>query len=98
MSEITLPNGDVMKCTLRATKKINADFGSFMDAARRLDTMDFGSFVAIVAAGTNKKREDVEEDVFNIGMKDLHKSLTDYILLMSNAGRSLDEEAPQKGE
>lgn len=67
-----------------------------MEAIRRLETVDFSAFVAIVAAGLGKKRSDVEDDVYEIGMPDLTQPLSEYVTLLANGGRPI--KAPSKGD
>jgi hypothetical protein len=75
------------RCTLRAAKEVNARFGSFHEAFRRMTTFDFDAYAAVVAAGLGKSVADVEEAVFRNGMPNLVKPLTDYLGMLSNGGR-----------
>lgn len=98
-------NGDksTLRCTLRAAKEINASFGDYVTAQRRLATYDLAAYVAIVAAGLGKTSKEVEAAVYNNGMVELTKPLSDYVNLLANGGRPLktDDEAakaPAPGE
>jgi hypothetical protein len=98
--EITITLGGepvTLGYTLRATKEINRVFGDFLSGSRRLDAFDFDAYAAIVAAGTGKKRADVEEKVFAAGMDALIKPLGDYILRLSRGGRAANLEDGDKG-
>jgi hypothetical protein len=90
-----------LKCTLRALKEVNARFGNFTNAYRKLTEFDFDAYSAIVAAGLGKTIRDVEADVFRTGMPDLVKPCTDFLNLLSNGGRPMDtadEEEAKPGE
>lgn len=90
MSEIRCDlNGEsiVLKCTIRAVKEITATFGSYTEAFARLGAFDHSAYVAIVAAGTGKKRAEVEDDVFAQGVDKLIAPLSDYIGLLTRGGR-----------
>jgi len=91
MSEVVTTLG-VLRCSLRAAKEINLVFGSYGAAYKRITEYDFGAYIAIVAAGLGKSGKEVEVDVYNVGMPDLVRPLTDFLGLLSNGGRppSLD--------
>lgn len=88
--EVTIElNGreEVLKCTLRAAREVNSACGGFMSAYRRLIEFDLETYVAIIAAGLGKKRQDVEEDVFRNGLGDLSEPLAQFVGYLSNGGR-----------
>lgn len=93
-------NGETVSlaCTLGAAKQINARFGSFADAARRVALFDFSAYVLIVAAGLNKKEKEVEADVFAAGIKRITKPVNDYIISLSNGGQPDDAKGGDSGE
>lgn len=97
--EINLAGKPVkLVCTLRAAKAINA-MGGFAEAFRRLAAFDLDAYVAVVAAGTNKKAADVEDAVFAAGMPNLTEKLSEYVGLLANGGRpAKSEEAETAGE
>ena len=90
--EIDTPVG-VLRCTLRAAKAIHAVFGSYIEAARRIEALDHTAAVAIVAAGLNKQRADVEEDVYAAGLTNLAQPLSEYVILLANGGKAPKFEA-----
>jgi hypothetical protein len=86
--EITLGEDKVtLRCTLRAAKDINAAFGSFSDAHRRVSAFDLAAFVTIIAFGANKQAKAIEDTVFQTGMNSLLDPLKSYIELLANGGK-----------
>ena len=98
-NQIELPNGlGTLKPTLGAAKNINAAFGSFMEALRRVSALDLGAMITIVAFGLDEKQRDVEDDVWAAGT-DLVQPLSDYLTLLANGGRPIkSEKEPKSGE
>jgi hypothetical protein len=87
-----------LRCTLGAAKEINAFFGSYTAAFRRLQEFDLAAYSAVVSYGTGKPLKDVENAVWQCGMPDLVRPLSDYLGLLSNGGRALtDTEDSKKG-
>jgi hypothetical protein len=96
--EITL-NGkrETLKTSLRAARAINGFFGNFVDAQERLNKVDQSAYVAIVAAGLDKKPGDVEEAVFAAGLDNLLAPLFTYVGALARGGRDPNaktEDAP----
>ncbi len=92
---------ETLKCTLRAAKEVNAHFGDFSEAFRRVRNFDFAALVVVVAAGLGKKPEDVEQAVFNTGMDTLYQPVCEFVPLLSNGGRPpkpLNVEGDKPGE
>lgn len=81
-----------LRYTLGAAKGVNRGFGSFVDAMKRIQAWDFSAFVAIVALGLGKTDnvKEVEQAVFNNGLKPLVNPLIDYLGRLSNGGRADD--------
>lgn len=102
--EVTITlNGreETLKSTLRAARDVNAACGGFMEAYRKLMAFDLEAYVAIVAAGLGKKRQEVEDDVFKTGLAPLSEPLAEFVGYLSNGGRDPTEKAqeqPQSGE
>lgn len=84
----------------RAAKEISAQFGNYMEVFQRLVNFDHAAYVAIVAIGTNKKRAEVEDDVFKTGLDVLTDKLSEYVGLLSRGGRpaQTEDKEPKKGE
>lgn len=85
--EITL-NGktETLRCTLRAAKRVNAMPDGFQGVGRRLISLDFDTYVAIVAVGLDKKPADVEDAVFEAGMLKLFPVIDEYVGRLMNGG------------
>lgn len=80
-----------LRCTLRAAKEVNAVFGNYVDALRKLEIFDFFAYCAIVAAGLGKSSKEVEAAVYTVGMKALNAPLSQFVLLLSNGGRPAED-------
>lgn len=81
----------VLQCTLEAFEDINAAFGSYSEAGRRVAVLDASAYVAVVAHGLGRKPDDVKRDVFRTGMPKLMPKLIEYLGLLSNGGQPLDD-------
>lgn len=92
--------GETLRPTLRAAREVNAGFGSFTEAYRKLAAFDLEAYIVIVAAGLGKKPKDVEETVYRNGLPDLTEPLSEFVTLLANGGRPpvKPEETPPKGE
>lgn len=99
---ITLDGSEeTLKSTLRAARDVNSACGGFIEAYRKLMAFDFDVYVAIVAAGLGKKRQDVEEAVFKTGLASLSEPLAEFVGYLSNGGRDpaeKEKEADKPGE
>lgn len=96
-----LGESNVLRCTPRAAKEVNAYFGSFVNAMQRVESMDFEAFVTVVAAGLNKKRGEVEELTYDAGIMVLMKPVSNFVVMLANGGRAPAEDdgkEPKKGE
>lgn len=86
--EITLGDAKAtLRCTVRAAKEVDVFFGDYSTAFRKLIAYNFAAYVAIVAAGLGKSHKEVEDSVFQTGLIDLVKPLSEYLGLLSNGGR-----------
>jgi hypothetical protein len=105
INEVTIDlNGSpkFLRVCPRAAKEITAQFGNYMEVFQRLVNFDHAAYVAIVASGLNKKRLDVEEDVWATGLDKLTDKLSEYVGLLLRAGRPAetddDKKDPKTGE
>jgi hypothetical protein len=91
--EITL-NGEAhtLRCTLRAAKTVNAYFGDYPTAFRKIGELGQDAFFVVIAAGLNKKVNEVEEAVYSTGLPPLVDPLLEYIGLLANGGKPVQEE------
>lgn len=92
--EIKLGEGvETLRPTLRAAKAVAAIGGreGITDVFRRLAVWDLDCYVAVVAAGLNKRPSDVEKDVFHAGMDTLAEPLARFVAMIARGGR---EEPP----
>jgi hypothetical protein len=92
--EITLDGkAAVLRCSLAAAKRINAS-GGFSHVANRLGQGDLDFYVAVVAAGLDKKASEVENAVYKTGMPSLVTPLSTFVDYLVNGGRPV---APSEG-
>lgn len=88
--EVTL-GGKVEKLrpTFRAAKAVNALGGAdgFSGVFRRIIALDLEMLSAVIAAGLNKKPDDVAEDVFKAGVAKLTQPASEFVSLLANGGR-----------
>lgn len=84
--------------TLGAAMSISSTFGSFMTALERIGLLDFNAIVAVVAAGTGKKKLDVQPGVYEYGLPDLVQPCSDFVTLLANGGKPLRPEGDGTGE
>jgi hypothetical protein len=82
-----------LSCTLRAAKTVNAVFGSYSAAGRRLAELDMSAFFEVAAAGLGKtkpeERDAVEAAVFTAGLQSLLMPFNDYLGLLANGGKPI---------
>ena len=78
-----------LRPTLGAAMKVTKRFGSFMDALRKVESLDLEAFVFIVAAGLNKRPVDVEESVYDVGTMALVQPVSDFVTLLANGGKPI---------
>src|SRR5262245_52572141 len=76
-----------LRCSLGAAKQINAYFGNFNAANRRLIDYDFTAYVFVIAYGTDRPARDVESAVYATGLLKLVTPLCEYVAALANGGR-----------
>jgi hypothetical protein len=94
--DVETPLG-TLRCTLRAAKEVNAAFGSFGEAGRRADQIDFAAITMIVAAALGAKAKDIESDVFD-NLLELRKVLGEYIGNLARGGKPVSVEGADDGK
>lgn len=85
--EITL-NGksETLRPSLGAAKRVNA-LGGFMNVHSKLQAYDFDYFVAVIAAGLEKKSADIESAVYKTGLPNLLGDVSSFVNLLANGGK-----------
>lgn len=95
-------NTEKLRPTLRAAKVINALGGidGFSGVFRRIIALDLETVTAVIAAGTNKKFDKVEQDVFKAGVANLVKPASEFVSMLANGGKPLEQasESDEAGE
>lgn len=81
--------------TLRAAKLVNAYFGGFVEAHRRISALDLDAFAVVVAAGTTTdakpvKPADVESAIWRTRMNTLSEKVAMYVARLSNGGQPIE--------
>lgn len=89
--EITLAGTKyTLRCSLRAARTVSALSGGFSAAFQGLSGFNMATYVAIVAAGLDKRGNDaadVEKQVYETGLEALTAPLSRYLGLLMNGGR-----------
>jgi hypothetical protein len=92
---ITLDDKEVvLKCSLAAAKRVNAG-GGYFHVMARLGAMDHDFYVMVVAAGLDKKPNDVEGAVYKAGLPALTERLITFCEYLANGGKPV---MPSTGE
>lgn len=93
MGEVEISLGGakhVLRCSLRAARTVSALSGGFSAAYQGLSGYNMATYVAIVAAGLDKRGNDaaaVEKQVYETGFEPLTAPLSKYLGLLMNGGR-----------
>ncbi len=96
--EIKLNGRDVvLRPTLETLLVVNA-FGGILPAYDRLQKMDFNAYVAIIAAGLDKKPADIQWDVFKSDWTDFVEPLCELISNLTRGGRPKPKDGDVSGE
>jgi hypothetical protein len=91
--EITLGDRtETLRPTAKAARLVNS-LGGFGEAMRRLASFDLDAAILITAAGLDRKPKDIEDAVFDAGLMNLVGPLSEFIGLLVNGGRSVDDAA-----
>jgi hypothetical protein len=86
-----------LRCTPRAFKAVNG-LGGFAVVFQRLAGFDAEAYSAVIAAGLNKRPNDVDELVFKTGMPDLTGPLSEFVSQLMNGGRPVKANEPEGDE
>jgi hypothetical protein len=78
-----------LRTSLGAARKVNSYFGSFLDALRKIATLDLDAFCVVIAAGTGKKVVEVEEQVYQHGLPDLVEPCSKFVTALANGGQNV---------
>lgn len=79
--------------TLDALEKIDARFGSIVEATQRVRLHDFNAICAIIAAGAGLARTQIRplrEEVFSAGLSTIVPQLADYIARLLNPNGAVE--------
>lgn len=102
MGEVEISLGGVkhvLRCSLRAARTVSALSGGFSAAYQGLSGYNLAVYVAIVAAGLDKRGNDaaqIERQVYETGLEALTAPLSKYLGLLMNGGR--ETTAPVDGD
>lgn len=94
MTEVTFKlNGrdEILKPTLRAARIINSSAGGFTEAFKKIGEFNLETYVAIIAAGLNKRPSDIEDAVYKTGLTNLAEPCSKFISILANGGKDIDE-------
>jgi hypothetical protein len=82
-----------LKPTPNAIKTLSATYDGLTGCLDRLRRMDFNAFVNVINIGTNTKGQaakDLEPHIFATPMGDLVGPLVEYVAVLMNGGRPLE--------
>jgi hypothetical protein len=90
---------ETLRPTLKAARFVNG-MGGFSEVVRRISSLDLETHIAVVAAGLDQKPTKVEQAVYERGLRNLIGPLVDFVMLLANGGRPIEEAAedPASGE
>lgn len=81
-----------LRMSVRAAKQINATCGNYFEQLQGLVANNFSTYVAIAAAGLDRRPADIESEVFAAGLDVLNEPLTKFIKSLISGGRDPDAE------
>jgi hypothetical protein len=90
-----------LKPTVRALLTINRRCGSLVEAAQRVQAVDFEVLVEIIAAGadlTKKGREGLQDAAFRQGPVNLVKPCAEFLALLMDPAGDSDDEGDDQGK
>lgn len=85
-------------CTARAFKTVGGIGGGFGGVFQRLAQFDPDAYEAIVAAGLNKRPNDVSELIYKTGMRGLTAPLSEFVSQLMNGGKPVQPDEPDTDE
>lgn len=88
----------ILSCSLGAAKMISAVTNGFVGVYNDVNQFKFTAYPLVVAAGTGKSIQEVEDAVFATGMDSLRAPLIRYLSRLSNAGRDPHRFSPDEDD
>jgi hypothetical protein len=82
---------EILKRHFEASKKISAYFGGMLPALNALAQFNVAAYSTVIAAGLNKKADDVERELFQTDLLTLTGPLSDYIALLMGGEKAARE-------
>lgn|SRR4051812_601943 len=88
---------ETLRPSLGAAKRVNAA-GGFQNVINRVIAFDFDYYVSVIAAGLNKKPQEIEDAVYQEGVYKLQGKVVSFVALLANGGKPLSEPEKDTGE
>lgn len=89
-----------LTCTLNAATRISRHFGGFRAANDQLLAQNLDAYVVIIRFGlglrTDAEVKALGDLVYRTGLNNLVLPLVDYVVMLSNGGRPVDESADEE--
>ncbi|GAA0030221.1 hypothetical protein [Bradyrhizobium ottawaense] len=83
-----------LNANLAAAKAVNALGTGFQNAIFKIGALDLDTYAGVVAAGLGKKASEVEDAVFQSGLVNLTAPLVEFVTLLANGGKPLNNGEP----
>ena len=97
--EITLDGETViLRPTLKAAQSLSRRSGGFTELMSEVTKLDLDTLTAVVALGLDRQTKDVAEAVWRTGAAELVGPAIEFIGILANGGRRMDESAGGEGE
>lgn len=97
--EITLDGETaILRPTLKAAQTLSRRSGGFMELVQEVTKFDLDAITAVVALGLDRQQKDIAEAVWRTGVAEISGPVVEYIGILANGGRRIDESAGGEGE
>jgi hypothetical protein len=88
--------------TLNAATGISRQFGGLQAAQQRVLAQDLDAYVAIVRFGlglrTDAEAKGLAEKVFAAGVRDMALPLVEFLIILANGGKPVEDKAEPEGD
>lgn len=96
-------NGErvVLRPTPNVLRVLSKRYGGFQPLLASLSSLDFDAFVTVIAVGAGiegKGVRELENKVYEAGLISLLGDVSKFVVIVSNGGRPLDEDAERDAE
>lgn len=89
-ADIKIPYGvstASLRCTLGAAIKVCDYFGDFVEANKKIASLNLNAFAVVVGAALDKEPKEVREPLYQAGLLTIHDDVTKFLNRLANGGR-----------